>query len=594
MMVLVIAGTMPAMSATSGTSVGATVVSATTLVTSACPGLTSGITDFGSIMPGSSNVTTVDCAVQFGSSNDSSTLRVSQSDTLGVGMFRPANGVLDSTFDGDGRTTTGVGGDDNAHAMLVQPDGKVLTVGHDQSSGGFNVTLVRYAVDGSLDTTFDGDGIVSTPIGAGSDQAFAVALQPDGKILVGGRTITSNWDGAVLRYDANGTLDNSFSGDGIVTFNSLANDNNYVWDIALQPDGSVLTTGEYYDGSRFVLDVTRITPTGLVDLNFNGDGHANPVVGTGGDTGRAVLVQPDGRILVAGETRSAGGTDMLVIRLLPDGSLDPSFGAGGIRTLAIGTGTDSVYDAELLPDGTIVGAGQAADVGGDDMFAIRLLANGNFDPAFDSDGLRVVSVAGGNDGARSVARQADGKLLLGGFAFNGTDNDFAAVRLTSTGAPDATFGSSGTMTTPVAIAAGSETAYEIAIGPDGRTALAGSAAGRDFAVVMLQGTSVADYAPGTNWASGSATFGACLRALTGASVAAGWNVDPDANCTANDSDPWHAIAPTTGTFGTRLATTATGVTNAVASLRFGVRPATNQPPGNYIAPIVFTLLAPST
>ena len=127
------------------------------------------------------------------------------------------NGDLDPTFGSGGRVTTAIGNmDDRATAVAIQPDGKIVAAGSSFTNGtGYGFALVRYNPDGSLDNTFSGDGIQHDDISAGSDEAYSIALQPDGKIVLAGyaNNGSSNDDFALLRYNPDGTLDNTFSGD---------------------------------------------------------------------------------------------------------------------------------------------------------------------------------------------------------------------------------------------------------------------------------------------------------------------------------------------------------------------------------------------
>lgn len=214
----------------------------------------------------------------------------------------PTPGGLDTSFDGDGKVVTTLEGSDQA--MAIQPDGRIVVVGFSVQVGtGSDFTVVRYDVDGSLDESFGGDGVVVTPIGPGAsrDEAFTVALQPDGRIVVAGDTSEGSTSHAALaRYNADGTLDPAFGGDGIVT-----------------------------------------TQVGSLSQAF------------------AVAVDGDGRTLVAGDTNSGGNVDFALVRYLADGTLDAAFGTTGVVTTPIGSGSDHARGMAVQNDGRIVVAGHS-------------------------------------------------------------------------------------------------------------------------------------------------------------------------------------------------------------------------------------------
>ncbi|MBA2692070.1 MAG: Ig-like domain-containing protein [Rubrobacter sp.] len=256
------------------------------------------------------------------------------------------DGSLDTSFDGDGKLTTafGSGGSlDVAEAAAIQPDGKILAAGY-TSSGSFDFALARYNSDGSLDTSFDGDGKLTNSVGPGNafDSAHDVAVQPDGKIIVVGWSHdynTDNTDMAVVRYNPDGSLDNSFDGDGKLTAD-FDSGKDRASSVALQPDGKIVAGGSSQNGAAdeesgnanndFAL--ARYNPNGSLDTAFSEDGVLTTPIGSFSDTVRDLALQPDGKIVVAGTTQtedSGAFGDFALARYNPDGSLDPLFGAGG-------------------------------------------------------------------------------------------------------------------------------------------------------------------------------------------------------------------------------------------------------------------------
>ncbi len=257
-----------------------------------------------------------------------------------------ANGSLDTTFAGTGQVNTpiSVGWPFGTH-LALQSDGKIVLAGSVEPSGGgrTEIAVLRYHPNGTLDTTFGGTGVVTTSLGSRSADPCGVAVQPDGKIVVGGSSIA--------RYHADGTLDTTFGHSGIVT---TVFGESWVYGMALQSDGKVVLTGD-----AGYIAVTRYFGNGSPDLNFNGTGMVTlPVVGAG----RAVAVQHDGRIVLAGTYwESHDNSDFIVARCDSVGSLDLSFhDTGFVHTDFSGPSwnRDEPTAMALQPDGKIVVCGQ--------------------------------------------------------------------------------------------------------------------------------------------------------------------------------------------------------------------------------------------
>ncbi len=413
---------------------------------------------------------------------------------------------------GDGAITTAIGaGVDFGNSMIVQSDGKILVAGYSHNGTDYDFALTRYNADSSLDTSFGGgDGIVTTAVGAGFDQAHAITLQPDGKILVTGSSHNgSNTDVALLRYNADGTLDTSFGGgDGIVTTNfGFGTDAGK--SVAVQADGKILVTGNAWDGSRQEIALLRYNTDGTLDTSFSGDGKLTISFGVNNDFGARVTVQPDGQILVTGQTFNGTDNDLVLLRYNTDGTLDTSFSGDGIVITDVASGGDAGYQAVLQPDGKILIGGQTGPGGaGVDILLVRYNSDGSLDTTFGGgDGIAVLDIAADYDAGRSIALQPDGKILLAGMSDNGTDYDFALARFNSDGTMDTGFGGGdGVVTTPVG--SGDDIGYEVVLQPDGQILVAGSSANgdADFAVVRYNPDGTLDTGFDTNILNGNPTF----------------------------------------------------------------------------------------
>ena len=276
---------------------------------------------------------------------------------------RPASGIsrasaamtvpgdLDSSFGVDGKRTTDFGGADAATAVAVQGDGKIVVAG---SSDG-NFALARYGADGALDPTFSGDGLVTTDLG-GTDAGQGVAIQTDGRIVVAG---SSGGNFALARYSAGGALDPSFSGDGLQTTDFGAADGGTA--VALQGDGRIVVGGN--SSESFAL--ARYDTAGGLDPSFSGDGRQTTSFG-GNDSLNDVAIRADGTIVAVGTHAGFNGRagNFAVARYTPAGALDPTFNGGGTTTTDFGW-SQSTYDSgegvAIQADGRIVVTGYGAE-----------------------------------------------------------------------------------------------------------------------------------------------------------------------------------------------------------------------------------------
>ena len=377
----------------------------------------------------------------------------------------PEPGDLDASFSGDGKRTIDFGGTDAAHVVLVQPDGRILVVGGGAAASSFCVARLR--ANGALDTTFGSGGRRVIDFGGDNESAFGAALQSDGKIVLAGG---SDLRVAAARLNRNGSLDTTFSGDGKRVFSwgpisrasavlELPNGklllagfsgpeggniqvarlnangaldttfgsggkasvdfggDDFGLAIARQANGRILVAGRSTAGGAVV---ARLRANGALDPDFDGDGR---VMLPGGGGANAVLVQPaDGKILVAGNAQ--GSQLMTVTRLRPNGSPDTTFSGDGTATIDFGSLADLAHDAVLQPDGKIVVAGYTqAD---EDVAVARINPNGGPDTTFGAAGKARVDFGLATFG-NAVALQPNGRIVVAGQRTGG--DDFAVARL---------------------------------------------------------------------------------------------------------------------------------------------------------------------
>jgi uncharacterized delta-60 repeat protein len=254
-------------------------------------------------------------------------------------------GDLDTTFGTGGKVITHVGSNfDVAKGVVIQPDGKIVVVG---LGNGF--TLARYNTDGRLDTSFNGTGKVTTLFNGGAAaNAYAVALQADGKIIVAGSSLN---DFALARYNTNGTLDTSFNSTGTVT-TPIGNGDDAANAVAIQPDGKIVAAG-YAKFANYDFALVRYNTDGTLDPAFNGTGKVTTAFGNGDDFAKAVAIQRDDRIIVAGYAQF-GNNDFALARYNADGTPDASFNTTGKVTTPIGNNDESALAVALQIDSKIV------------------------------------------------------------------------------------------------------------------------------------------------------------------------------------------------------------------------------------------------
>ncbi|WP_329603645.1 cadherin-like domain-containing protein [Pseudomonas putida] len=371
---------------------------------------------------------------------DGKILVAGSSDTFGNRDFAlvryNADGSLDTSFSSDGKLTTAIGaGEDSGRIVVLQPDGKILLAGRSTNGSNSDFVLVRYNVDGSLDTTFSGDGKLSTAIGGGLDNVD-MALQADGKIIVVGSIVSPTYhDWVVLRYNPDGSLDNTFDSDGKVQ-TSLNAFHDRAFAVDVQPDGKILVGGFSATNPA----VVRFNSDGSIDSTFGGgDGIFISALVSNFDVGVDMKLQADGKILLLGQNWNGNNYDLAVIRLNADGSLDTTFDSDGMAFVAIGTGNDTGWGITLQSDGKILVTGEAYSGTFNDFFLVRLNSDGTLDSSFNHDGRLITDFSGGYDYGQGVTVQSDGKIVVAGYSFNGSNADFALARYNADGSLDASF-----------------------------------------------------------------------------------------------------------------------------------------------------------
>jgi len=337
------------------------------------------------------------------------------------------SGALDTTFSSDGRATvagcSSIGAGGGASAALLQPDGRLVLVG--ECPGGLSLSVARLNENGALDLSFGSNGQVKTSFPGGVFAAAAM-LQPDGRIVAVGNAVGCCTTTAIqaARYNPDGSLDPSFGTGGKLTL-QLAQDF-VVADAVLQGDGKLVIAGIFDGGTLDDFGIVRLLPNGALDPSFDGDGVVISDFGSDEAIG-SVIVLGDGRIVLGGRRLN----DFALVRYLPDGSLDGTFGNGGLATADSGA-SETIGQLIALPNGKLLAAGSTftAQDGPIDFLLARFHADGVLDTSFGSSGfLKTDFNSGSKDGCGAVAVAGPDLVLAAGTTFGAADfGDFALAR----------------------------------------------------------------------------------------------------------------------------------------------------------------------
>ncbi|MBI4897004.1 MAG: hypothetical protein HY827_01385 [Actinobacteria bacterium] len=409
---------------------------------------------------------------------------------IGATLALAAASDLDTSFGTGGKVVTAVSsGQEHLSAVAVQPDGKIIVAGNSETGSGYQFALTRYNPNGTPDTSFDTDGTLLKTVGATNDTIAAIALQPDGKIVVvGSRHNGSDPDFVVARFNPDGSSDTGFSGDG-VQFTPIGSSTDIAFDVALQPDGKIVVAGQRYNAGFNDMAVARYNTDGSLDTSFDTDGKVVVPVVADNDLALALALQPDGKIVLTGPATVGGFRDFAFVRLNSNGSLDTGFDGDGILVMSIGAGDDYPRGLIAQPDGKLLTVGEAYIGSTYDLALARLNPDGTLDTGFDGDGKVTTAIGSAGDFGQDVRLQWNGQIVALGATYDGGYYDTAVTRYNSDGSLDSTFDGDGKLVS--SISSGSDFGYALAIQPDGKFVAAGDAlagpGNYDFAVQRFVG-----------------------------------------------------------------------------------------------------------
>jgi uncharacterized delta-60 repeat protein len=395
---------------------------------------------------------------------------------------------LDLSFGTNGKVITSFEKNSDAIGMTKQSDGKIIIVGDTSNGNNLDWAIARYNTDGSLDSHFGTNGEIIKDFGGYDDSLWGgIIIQPDGKIIVGGYSKPiGNYLWTLARFNVKGTTDPLFNNNGIVTTSFSAN-LSVIKGLLLQSDNKIVAIGYRHDPIDNTSDdvaVARYNPDGSLDTSFGGgNGYVTTPISTWitpNDRGKVGVLQPDGKIIVFAEFDAGNHDETALLRYNSDGTLDNSFGSGGIVKTQMGS-SDQANAMVLQPDGKIVVAGTTNTNSVSDTYIARYNTDGSLDATFGTGGKMVYSFSSGNDGANSMILLSNGKILLGGYDDTGISagTNFALMQFNTDGTVDTSFGTNGLYTTPVGTG-GDDRITSIALQNDGKIVAAGTSSNGSY------------------------------------------------------------------------------------------------------------------
>lgn len=315
---------------------------------------------------------------------------------FGVARFE-SNGSFDSSFGSGGTVLTDFAGEEDLpRSVALQPDGKIVVVGGVKISNVSKFGMARYNTNGSMDTSFDSDGLATPDTGSGGFLT-KIVVQPDGKILVGGRAGSTNADFMLARYNADGSPDNTFGTNGRVN-TDFAGLEDMALDLRLLANGKIIACGYATTNLAQDLALARYNSDGTLDTSFGTNGKVTTDFFGGNDNAASMAIQSNGKIILAGVATNNGNQDFAIARYNSNGSLDPSFSQDGKQTTAF-LDTESASSVALQPDGKIVALGYTwSSAIGDNLALARYFAAPSVICDFDGDAKTDVSVFRPNGG----------------------------------------------------------------------------------------------------------------------------------------------------------------------------------------------------
>ncbi|MBP7477046.1 MAG: T9SS type A sorting domain-containing protein [Chitinophagales bacterium] len=383
------------------------------------------------------------------------------------------DGTLDPTFGVGGKVTTDLGLE-GVMAIAIQSDGKIVAAGTYKNGVNLDFGIARYKTNGTLDSSFSGDGIQFTDFNSSDDEAFNLAILPDGKIIVVGYTYKSNLtlnDYAIAKYNSDGSLDNTFGTSGKVITDI---DDDIAKFIKVMSDGKFFVGGNISTNPRFTL--AKYNSNGTLDLSFNTTGYIETdlsSISSENLEANSMVIQTDNKIVVCGTEISGSTQKGIYVRYLANGKQDSTYGTNGV----VFFGKSFPLTNRLLTSNSILVENNSivsCMTNSGKLAIIKINSNGKVDSSFGLNGIG--RMKWGSNGGRALTRQTDGKFIVVGDNYNALNpniSGFLISRFNSNGGIDSTFSGDGVDT--IRIKYFVENSYDVKIQSDGKIIIAGRA-----------------------------------------------------------------------------------------------------------------------
>ncbi len=400
--------------------------------------------------------------------------------------FSQKDGKLDKSFGDKGIVITDLYHDnDYCKSMAIQKDGKIILAGFTDNGTNEDFALCRFHPDGALDTLFGTKGKIITPVGHDYDLAYAVKIQSSGKIIAAGYTGDEKHEDFVLvRYNSDGKIDSSFGNKGIV-ITSIGKISDNLFALEVLPDDKIIAAGNTNNGTMSGFVLVKYQQNGQTDMQFGTDGIVITYFDNAEATADALVLQKDGKIILGGSVRKNIYSDFALVRYLPNGLTDTTFGKNGTVLTSISKNNDNVTSLLIQPDGKIIAGGNTFFNNKNDFAAVRYLPDGAVDTTFGNKGIVINDEDGANEFSSISLLQEDGKILLIGNTTSDSITNIKIIRYTSRGKPDKTFGKRGKTTTKIANGYRFHYAFAGAIQADGKILVSGNSRLGNFTDLTL-------------------------------------------------------------------------------------------------------------
>ncbi len=417
------------------------------------------------------------------------------------------NGSLDLSFNTTGLVTSNFGYSDNATAVAIQSNGKIVVGGYfTDASSNNHFEVARYNANGSTDLSFNNSGLLTTTFGYPEEYLTAIGIQKNGKIVAGGYTNDNNGvqDYALVRINNNGLIDSSFGINSQVKTSITSTD--VLNFLVLPNDGNIIAGGNSYTGSTYEFTLVQYENDGSLSTAFGSDGK---LLGYYPDKDLSyldVLIQKDGKLLTDAQTNDGTNFGNLLYRFNSNGTKDLTYGQKGSAV------TSGVYSV-MQSDNKVVEAGFQNSMNGGEIVMTRYKTNGSIDSTYGTNGSTISDFFGGNEYEGPAVIQKDDKVIVVGYIYNNVGSDLLIARYNTDGTPDESFGNGGAVVSDIQPY---DFAQSVAIGPDGKLVVGGYGFNASFQIVMTVSRYNINGSPDSTFGqNGSFTIAAGVQAFTG-------------------------------------------------------------------------------